>query len=55
MVTNDLSLSINMSIFLEDEQTAMKVIEALSRVGTGLALDGVSVSISINTLTTDKD
>jgi hypothetical protein len=50
-----MAIGISVTIFPETQEEAVKVVEALSRVATGLAFEGLSVSISIHTYDLDLE
>jgi hypothetical protein len=50
-----MAIGISLLILLDTQDEAVKVVEALSRVATGLAFDGLSVSISIHTYEPDSE
>lgn len=50
-----MAISISLNILPETEQEAIKAVEALSRVATGLAFDGLLVSINLFTYTEEDN
>jgi hypothetical protein len=50
-----MSIGISCTILPETQDEAVKAMEALTRVATGLAFEGISVSLSINSYEPDLD
>lgn len=46
-----MAISVSLNIIPETEAEAVKAVEALSRVATGLAFDGLMVSVNMFTYT----
>lgn len=50
-----MELSVSMQVFPETPDDAIKAVEAMSRVATGLGFDGLNVTISVMNLEEDVD
>ena len=49
------SLVLSLSVVTEDQSEATKTAEVMARAATGLALDGIDVSLSIGTVEDEDD
>jgi len=49
-----MAIGITLTVLPEEQEAAARVVEALSRVATGFAFEGLSVTISINTYEPDS-
>ncbi len=50
-----MAIGIHTTILPDTQEEAIKAVEVLSRAATGLAIDGISVTIAINNFDPDED
>lgn len=50
-----MSLVVSLTLVTEDPEAAARSAEVMARAAAGLALEGLSVSLSLGTVTDDED